>query len=336
MASLKELSQKPEQFTPGHRACSGCGFPILMRLVMRASDDPVVVCAATGCLEVTSTIYPYTSWKTPFIHSAFENAAATLSGVEAAYRSLTRQGRLQRKINFIAFGGDGGTYDIGLQSLSGAMERGHRLLYICYDNGAYANTGIQRSSATPKGANTTTTPTGKVSTGKMQPRKDLTMIMAAHHIPYAAQAAISHWNDLVSKVRKALSYDGPTFINAMAPCRLSWGIDPEDTVALTKLAVETCFWPLYEVENGQTKINYQPKEKKDLVDWLKGQTRFRHLFTPENEGIIEQMQRETDARWQELLHLASLSSAASAPAPASAPASGPAPVPAGPAPTSAP
>lgn len=329
MTSLKELSKKTEKFTPGHRACSGCGFPILMRLVMRASDDPVVVCSATGCLEVTSTIYPYTSWRTPFIHSAFENAAATLSGVEAAYRSLTRQGYLHRKINFIAFGGDGGTYDIGLQSLSGAMERGHRLLYICYDNGAYANTGIQRSSATPRGANTTTTPAGKKSAGKVQPRKDLTMIMAAHRIPYTAQAAISHWNDLVSKVRKALSYEGPTFINAMAPCRLSWGIDPEDTVALTRMAVETCFWPLYEVEDGHTKLNYQPKEKKDLVDWLKRQTRFRHLFTPENAEVIEQMQREIDTRWQELLYSASLSSTPGAglPVPVSPPAPTPVPAP---------
>lgn len=300
LASLKEMAGKPEKFHPGHRACSGCGFPILIRLVLRASDEPVVVCAATGCLEVTSTIYPYTAWGVPFIHNAFENAAATLSGVEAAFRAMSRQDRTSGPVRFIAFGGDGGTYDIGLQSLSGAMERGHRMLYVCYDNGAYANTGIQRSSATPRGANTTTSPVGKESPGKRQPRKDLTGIMAAHRIPYVAQAAVSHWNDLVTKVRKALSVDGPTFINAMAPCRLSWGIDPEDTVDMTRLAVDTCFWPLYEVENGQWRINYRPREKKGLADWLRRQTRFRHLFEPAQQDILADLQQEVDERWDEL------------------------------------
>lgn len=300
MATLQELSSRPEHFTSGHRACAGCGFPVLVRMVLRASDEPVVVCVATGCLEVTSTIYPYTAWEVPFIHNAFENAAATLSGVEAAYRSLKRRNRIEKAINFIAFGGDGGTYDIGLQSLSGAMERGHRMLYVCYDNGAYANTGIQRSSATPRGAHTTTTPVGAHSTGKSQPRKDLTAIMAAHHIPYVAQGAISNWNDLTSKVRKALSVDGPSFINAMAPCRLSWGIDPEDTIDVTRLAVDTCFWPLYEVENGVWRINYSPREKKPLPEWLKRQSRFKHLFKDDRTGLIEDMQREVDERWDDL------------------------------------
>lgn len=311
MASLKELAAKPDLFVPGHRACSGCGFPVLVRLVLRASDDPIVACVATGCLEVTSTIYPYTAWQVPLIHNAFENAAATLSGVEAAYRSLLRQDRITGPIRFIAFGGDGGTYDIGLQSLSGAMERGHRMLYICYDNGAYANTGIQRSSATPRGANTTTTPVGNDSSGKRQPRKDLTAIMAAHRIPYVAQATISHWNDLVTKVRKALSVDGPTFINAMAPCRLSWGIDPEDTVEMTRLAVDTCFWPLYEVEDGHWKLNYRPREKKPLAEWLKRQTRFKHLFR-QDDGLLADMQREVDERWAELGRFCDITAAAPA------------------------
>ncbi|MEW6227397.1 MAG: thiamine pyrophosphate-dependent enzyme, partial [Bacillota bacterium] len=193
MANLKDLTKKDELLCGGHRACAGCAAPIAVRQVLKAVDTDVVVGCATGCLEVTTTIYPFTSWKVPFIHSAFENSAATISGAEAAYRALKKKGKMTRDIQFIAFGGDGGTYDIGFQSLSGAMERGHDMVYICYDNEAYMNTGIQRSSATPKGASTTTSPAGRVMPGKTQFRKDLTAIMAAHNIPYAAQAVPSHW-----------------------------------------------------------------------------------------------------------------------------------------------
>lgn len=298
---LKELTEKPELYSGGHRACAGCGFPVMIRQVLRAVETPVVVGAATGCLSVTSALYPYTSWRTPFIHNAFENVAATMSGVEAAYKVLKRQGVIDREIRFIAFGGDGGTYDIGFQSLSGAMERGHRLLYICYDNQAYANTGIQRSSATPRGANTTTTPAGAKSYGKPQPRKNLTFIMAAHGIPYVAQAAISHWHDLMTKVRKALAVDGPSFMNILAPCRLSWGINPEETVDLVEEAVNSNFWPLYEVESGKWRLNFKPKKKTPYRDWLRRQTRFRHLFTPEHEHILEELQEEVDRNWEELL-----------------------------------
>jgi len=196
VATLKELSNVPEVLAPGHRMCAGCGAPVVVRQILRGAKAPVVVANATGCLEVSTTIYPYTSWNSPFIHTAFENAAASLSGVEAAYNSLKRQGKVTEEIKFVAFGGDGGTYDIGLQSLSGAMERGHNMVYVCYDNGAYMNTGIQRSSATPKGADTTTTPVGKLQPGKTERRKDLTKIMIAHGIPYVAQVAPSHWNDL--------------------------------------------------------------------------------------------------------------------------------------------
>ena len=300
MATLRDLSKKPELFTPGHRACAGCGFPILVRAVLRAADEPVVVSSATGCLEVTSTLFPYSSWRVPFIHSAFENSAATLSGVQAAYESLRRQGRYDRDVRFIAFGGDGGTYDIGLQSLSGAMERGHRLLYICYDNGAYANTGVQRSSATPRGANTTTSPAGRKVPGKQARRKNLTAMMAAQGVPYVAQASIAHWNDLTTKVQKALDIDGPSFINALAPCRLSWGIDPDNTVDLVRLAVETCFWPLYEVEDGRWRLNYLPREKKPYADWLKVQTRFKHLFRPGQEDFLADLQAEVDRDWADL------------------------------------
>lgn len=302
MPNVKTLASRKERFTGGHRACSGCGFPILVRLASKATDLPIVVTSATGCLSVTSALYPYTAWNVPFIHSAFENAAATISGVEAAYRKQKRLGKIEKDIRFIAFGGDGGTYDIGLQSLSGAMERRHRILYICYDNGAYANTGIQRSGATPRGANTTTSPAGSQLPGKKQPRKDLTAIMAAHRLPYVAQASIAHWNDLVAKVEKALSIDGPTFMNVLAPCRLSWGTDPDETVEITRQAVDCCYWPLFEVDHGRWHLNYRPKAKGSYIDWMRRQTRFKHLFRPENQGLLEELQAEVDSNWDELQH----------------------------------
>ena len=208
--NLKEVvATKPSRFTAGHRMCAGCGAPPIARMVMRAlhENDHAVVANATGCMEVSTCIYPYTAWTDSYIHTAFECAAATCSGVEAAYKSLKKQGKLDEKdgsqTKFIAFGGDGGTYDIGLQSLSGAMERGHDMTYVCYDNGAYMNTGIQRSSATPKFADTTTSPAGSVIPGKMQSRKDLTQIMVSHHLPYVAQtAAFANFKDLYEKLKK--------------------------------------------------------------------------------------------------------------------------------------
>ncbi|OGW93506.1 MAG: pyruvate ferredoxin oxidoreductase, partial [Omnitrophica bacterium RIFCSPLOWO2_01_FULL_45_24] len=222
MANIKELVKQKELFTGGHRACTGCGAVIVARQVLMVAGPNTVVAGATGCLEVVSTIFPYTAWNIPFIHSAFENAAATISGVEALYKSWVRQGKYNKKINFIAFGGDGGTYDIGLQSLSGAVERGHNILYVCYNNEAYMNTGVQRSGATPKGADTTTAPVGKVRKGKEQPRKNLTEIMVAHDMPYVAQSVAGNWRDLTSKVEKALSIEGPKFINVLQPCMLGW------------------------------------------------------------------------------------------------------------------
>ncbi|OGS46550.1 MAG: pyruvate ferredoxin oxidoreductase [Elusimicrobia bacterium RIFOXYD2_FULL_34_15] len=303
MASLKELSKKEELFTGGHRLCSGCGAGIIARQVMIACEKPVVVANATGCLEVASTIFPYTAWRVPWFHSAFENAAASISGIETAYNALKKKGKVKEDVNFIAFGGDGGTYDIGLQALSGAMERGHRILYICYNNEAYMNTGVQRSSATPRGANTTTAPSGKQSTGKMQMRKDLTAIMVAHNIPYVAQTTLSFQSDLMSKVQKALSINGPAFMNVMQPCRLGWIYPPEDTVRMGRLAADTCVWPIYEVTNGVYKLNYKPKEKKPITDWLKIQGRFKHLFSAGNEEVIKQLQADVDKNWEKLLSL---------------------------------
>jgi pyruvate ferredoxin oxidoreductase beta subunit len=303
MANIKELSRLPERLGPGHRLCAGCGASIAVRQVlMGAGNCAVVAGSATGCLEVATTIYPYTAWNVPFIHNAFENAAATISGVETAYRALKKQGKVKKDIKFIAFGGDGGTYDIGLQSLSGAMERGHNFVYVCYDNGAYMNTGIQRSGATPTGASTTTAPAGKSSTGKSQLRKDLTAIVAAHRIPYAAQCSISNWNDLVTKSQKAFAAKGPAFLNVLALCPRGWRYDQGNGVAIAKIAVETCFWPLYEVESGKKyKINYKPKEKKPITDWLKAQGRFRHLFNPGNEHVIKAIQEDVDAEWEYLI-----------------------------------
>jgi pyruvate ferredoxin oxidoreductase beta subunit len=300
----KELMKKPERLAPGHRLCAGCGASIVARQVLAAIDDPVVLANSTGCLEVATTIYPYTAWRVPWIHNAFENSASTISGVEAAYRSLVRQGKIpEQNTKFIAFGGDGGTYDIGLQALSGAVERGHQFLYICYDNGAYMNTGIQRSSATPYGAHTTTSPAGEVIPGKQQFRKDLTAIMAAHNIPYVAQASPTQWKDLMTKTRKAVNCGGASFMNIISSCNRGWRHGTEETIELMQLAVDTCYWPLYEVEYGEWRLSYRPKERLPVIRWLERQGRFRHIFRPENEPMIEKMQTEVDLRWERLLSL---------------------------------
>jgi pyruvate ferredoxin oxidoreductase beta subunit len=303
MATIKQLAEKETLFSSGHRACAGCTAPLIARQMLMASDVPVVVGSATGCLEVVSTIFPFTAWKCSFVHSAFENSAATVSGIEAAYRSLKRRGRMESEFRFIAMGGDGGTYDIGFQSLSGAMERGHRMLYICYDNQGYMNTGFQRSSATPTGAHTTTAPAGKVVGGKQQRRKDLTQVMVAHDIPFAAQSTPTIWNDFVGKVEKALAIDGPTFINTLCPCPTGWGFDPKDSIELGELAVETCFWPCYEVENGQYRLTRRPRKKVPVAEWMKRQVRFRHLFAPGQEARLEAIQAEVDRKWNQLLVL---------------------------------
>ncbi len=298
---LRQLTSKPEVFTHGHRMCAGCGAPTVVKMVFLGTDYPAVIANATGCLEVSSCIQEFTAWKNPWIHSAFENAAATISGVETMYRALKKKGKMPEDVKFIAFGGDGGTYDIGLQSLSGAMERGHDMLYICYDNGAYMNTGIQRSSATPLGADTTTTPVGSVSSGKAQVRKDITRIMAAHGIPFAAQASPSHWADLIKKVRKAHSIKGPKFINILSPCNRGWRSSTDDSILLSRLAVESCWWPLYEIEDGQVRVTYKPTEKVPVTDFLKPQGRFKHLFQPGNEALLKRIQDDVDKGWAKLL-----------------------------------
>ena len=304
--NLKKLVRNEELLTGGHRACAGCTGSNILRQIMLTAGKDTVVSGATGCMEVVTTIYPYTAWKTSFIHTAFENSAATMSGVETAFRALKKRGELpveKEHMNFIAFGGDGGTYDIGLQSLSGAMERGHNMVYVCYDNEAYMNTGIQRSSATPLGAHTSTSPAGKVKQGKEQNRKDLTAIMVAHGIPYVAQTTPFHWRDLATKVEKACSVEGPAFLNILMPCTIGWHFDPAIGMQITKEAVENNFWPLFEVVDGKYKINYKPKERPPLDAWMKQQGRFKHLFRPGNEEIIAKLQRHVDERWEHLLKL---------------------------------
>jgi pyruvate ferredoxin oxidoreductase beta subunit len=300
LATLKELTQSPEKLSGGHRLCAGCGASIAVRQVLLAAgDSPVVASCATGCLEVSTTIYPYSSWRVPFIHNAFENSAATMSGVEAAFKGLQRAGKISsdKKVKFVAFGGDGGTYDIGLQSLSGAMERGHDMVYVCYDNGAYMNTGIQRSSATPMGAWATTSEVGSVQQGKPQRRKDLTSIIAAHGVPYAAQASISHWRDLTTKAQKAFEVDGPAFLNILSPCPRGWRTPSNQSVAIAKLGVQTRFWPLYEVEGGTWRVTVNVPDPKPIEEFLKPQGRFKHLFKPENAELLKTVQAEVDRYW---------------------------------------
>jgi pyruvate ferredoxin oxidoreductase beta subunit len=300
--NLKEQSAKPERLAPGHRFCAGCAEPIVIRQILNAIDEPVVVGAATGCTEIATSMYPNTAWNVPWIHNAFENVSTTIAGAESMYRSLVRQGKIpERDLRFIAFGGDGATYDIGLQWLSGALERGHRFIYVCLNNEAYMNTGIQRSSATPMGASTTTSPAGDVIPGKVQWRKPLTEIIAAHHIPYVAQASPSNWRDLMEKARKAAAAEGPSFLNVFADCNRGWRHATDTTVEVMKLAVDTCYWPLYEVDKDVWKLNYRPREKKPVVEWLKMQGRFQHLFQPQFKHVIDEIQAKIDEEWARLV-----------------------------------
>ncbi len=302
MVNIKELTKQKPKLASGHRMCPGCGAAINARMFLMGTEKPVVVATATGCLEVSTSVFPFTSWNVPWIHNAFENAASTIAGIESAYNVLKKKGKINKEIKFIAFGGDGGTYDIGLQALSGAVERGHDFLYVCYNNENYANTGIQRSSATPYGAETKTDPYGNKRHGKQEFSKDLTKIMVAHNIPYAAQTSISHYNDLIEKAKKAFEIKGPTFINSISPCIPGWGINSIDSLKVARLAVETCFWPLYEVENGKYNITYDPKDKKKPVEeFLKTQKRFAHLIN--DKEAIKKTQERIDKNWEDLKKL---------------------------------
>lgn len=305
MVGIREIAQQEEKFVSGHRLCAGCGAGTMARLVLRAVENKCIVTNATGCLEVASTIYPYTSWKVPWLHTAFENAGANAGGIEAALKAMMRKGKIPKEqIDVIAFGGDGGTFDIGIQALSGALERGHDFLYICYDNNAYMNTGIQRSGATMYGAWTTTSPAGTHSIGKSEFPKDLVGIVAAHNIDYCATASIAYPGDLVDKVRKGLAVDGPAFLYVMAPCPRGWRHESDLAISIARLAVQTRITPVYEVVKGQYILNRNVPKPKPVEDYLKIQGRFRHLFRPErNEEAINAIQEFVDLRWERLLKL---------------------------------
>jgi pyruvate ferredoxin oxidoreductase beta subunit len=287
----------------GHSLCQGCGVPMVVRTVLSSLGRPAVVVNATGCLEVATTRFPTTAWNVPWLHVAFENSAAVASGVESAHRALKRRGATPTEDDpvFVVFAGDGGTYDIGLQALSGALERGHRLLFVCYDNEAYMNTGVQRSGATPFGASTTTSPAGLESFGKAQQRKDMTAIAVAHGIPYAAQAAGCDWHDLSVKAERAAAADGPAFLNVLTDCPVGWGHEPKLSTEILNAAVESRFWPLYEVVDGHYRLTYEPKKPAPIEDWLRPQKRFAHLLRPENRELLEQVRRRVADDWAALV-----------------------------------
>ncbi|ADG13990.1 pyruvate synthase subunit PorB [Methanocaldococcus infernus] len=285
---------REEFLAPGHRGCAGCGASIVVRLALKAAGKDTIVTTPTGCLEVMTTPYPETAWKVPWIHVAFECAGAVASGISRAVKALKRKrGKFKdKKINVIAIGGDGGSADIGFQSLSGAMERGEDILYIMYDNEAYMNTGIQRSSETPLFAATTTSPAGKVWKGEDKPKKDMPMIMAAHGVPYVATACISYPEDFMRKVKKALSIEGPKFIHVLQPCTTGWGYPPDKTIEIGRLAVETGVFPLYEIEYGEFRLTYKPAKRKPVKEYIRMQKRFRHL----TDEDIEKIQKYIDER----------------------------------------
>ncbi|PPD59025.1 pyruvate synthase subunit PorB [Dehalogenimonas etheniformans] len=295
------LVTKEENFVPGHRACIGCGEALAVRLAAKAFGKNTIVVNATGCMEIVASQLPYTSWKLPWIHTLFENSAAVASGVESALKVQMRKGKIpQEDIKVVAIGGDGATVDIGLQAISGAFERGHDFLYICFDNEAYMNTGIQRSSATPFGASTTTSPAGRAKAGQMSWKKNMPEIAVAHNIPYVATACPSYPFDLIEKVKKGMATKGPAYIHVLSVCPTGWRCDTEISVMLGRLATETGVFPLYEVENGKYKMSLVPEKLKPVKDYFKLQRRFRHL-KPE---AIDAIQARVTEEYEKLLEKA--------------------------------
>jgi pyruvate ferredoxin oxidoreductase beta subunit len=281
-----------EPFAPGHRACAGCGATIALRQICKALGENVIIAHATGCLEIVSSPYPFTSWRIPWIHVAFENAAAVASGIKSGLKAIAKKSGISNDVKVVAIAGDGGTSDIGLQALSGALERGHDFLYICYDNEAYMNTGIQRSSATPFGACTTTSPSGKVSIGQRTFKKNLPAIVAAHNIKYVATANPSYPLDLMEKVRKAIQLQGPKYIHILTPCPTGWGFASDLTIEVGRLAVETGFFNLFEIEDGKFKFSIKIPKLRKVEDYLKIQRRFAHLKAKEFELIQKRIEEE--------------------------------------------
>lgn len=275
---------------PGHRACAGCSMPTTIKLVLDAAGPNTIVVSPTGCLEVTTTPFPESAWCLPWIHSLFENAAAVASGVEVMLK------RRCKDTNLVVIGGDGSTFDIGMGSNSGMFERGHKMLYVCYDNEAYMNTGVQRSGSTPFCVHTTTTPTGVRSLGNPRPKKDMPAIALAHKVPYVATASVAYPVDLRKKVKKALAVNGPSYIQVNAPCITGWTFESGTTVEISRLAVETGLWPLLEWENGELKDVKKIRRPKAVEEYLKIQGRYKHLFKkPDGSDAIKDIQSIADA-----------------------------------------
>jgi len=302
---VPRLVTKKDTFVAGHRACIGCGEALAVRLACKALGQNTIIASATGCMEIVSSPLPTTSWKVPWIHTLFENTAAVASGIESGLKMLMKKGRIAKQdITVVAMAGDGGTSDIGIQALSGAMERGHNFLYLCFDNEAYMNTGIQRSSATPYGAATTTSPAGKQSIGQVSWKKNMPAIAAAHNIPYVATACPSYPFDLMEKVEKGAKTPGPAYVHILSVCPTGWRCPTDLTVRIGRLAVETGIFPLYEVENGKYKLSFDFPELRPVTDYMKLQGRFRHL----SEDILDKIQKRVTADYTELKERASADS----------------------------
>jgi len=295
-----KLVSKEEFFSPGHRACQGCGEALAIRLMCKALGKDTIITNATGCMEVISSVYPTTAWNLPWIHVAFPNAASVGSGVEAGLAALRRKGKIaDRRVKSVAIGGDGGTMDIGFQALSGAMERGHDMLYVCFDNEAYMNTGIQRSSGTPFLASTSTAPAGTKIPGNQVWKKNMAEIMVAHNVPYVATATPSYPLDFMNKVKKARRVKGPSYIHCLVTCPTGWRSASETCIKLGRLSLETGIFPLYEVENGVYKLTVEiPEKRRPVEDYLKLQGRFRHL-TPDQIQVI---QARVDLEFKKLMN----------------------------------
>jgi len=277
----------------GHTACAGCGEALAARTVVEAAGPEVILTNATGCLEVFTSRFPRSAWQVPWIHSLFENAASVASGIEVALKALGRQGEAK----VIAQAGDGGTADIGMGALSGMLERGHDILYVCYDTEVYSNTGYQRSGLTPINALTTTSPTGKLSWGNATRKKDLPAIVAAHRAVYVATSSAGYPVDIQRKIRKALTFTGPKYVQIHSPCVSGWGIESHMTIRMAQAAVNSGLYPLFEMEDGKV-TRVRKIKSEDLVGvetYLKPQKRFAHLFKyPGGEMHVKEVQAVAD------------------------------------------
>jgi len=298
---IPRLLPPGELFAEGNRGCQGCGEALALRQLMKAAGPDTIVCSATGCMEIISSPYPETAWRVPWIHVAFENAAAVAAGVASGIKTLQKKGRYPgKRVNVIAIAGDGGTADIGLQALSGALERGHDFTYVCTDNEAYMNTGIQRSSATPYGASTSTSPTGEASIGKRTEKKNLPMIVAAHDIPYVATCCPSYPLDLLNKAKRAFETVGPAYLHVIVPCPTGWRHASDMTIEVGRLAIETGVFPLYEIIDGKLVMSMDIEKRRPVIEYLKPQGRFRHLLP---EGI-DKIQQDVDGYYESLVYRA--------------------------------